>query len=176
MNARAFILLAGLGCALISGAAPSPNLENTPHRFKVTAMHGKPAPAWELSGWLNSPPLPLEQLKGKIVVLDFWATHCGACLAAVPAKNELATRLAKQGVILLGVCLRDGGDRMKQTVERHGIRYPVALDARGETQKRFHVDSYPDYYLIDRAGRLRWGDIDNRDLEKAVRILLDETD
>jgi thiol-disulfide isomerase/thioredoxin len=175
MKAVLPVLLAGL-FPFSTEAAPSPNLENTPHRFEVTAMHGRPAPALDLSSWLNSAPLALPGLKGKVVVLDFWATHCRACLATVPAKNELARRLADRGVVLIGVCLRDGGDLMRQIVERHGIRYPVALDARGLTARRFHVDSYPDYYLIDRAGRLRWGDIDNRDLEKAVRILLDETD
>ncbi|MBL6764992.1 MAG: TlpA family protein disulfide reductase [Verrucomicrobiae bacterium] len=175
MNRLILFSITGLALCLELAAAPSPNLENSPHRFEVTAMHGRPAPDWDVTDWHNTTPLPIESLKGKIIVLDFWATHCAACLAAVPAKNELAKKLAARGVVLLGICLRDGGDKLASTIERHGIRYPVALDANGLTAKRFHVDSYPDYYVIDRAGRLRWGDIDNRDLEKAVDILLAET-
>jgi len=171
---RLLLILPTLALLRALQAAPSPNLENTPHRFEVTAMHGRAAPALDLSGWINSAPLPLTELRGKIVVLDFWATHCRACLSSVPSKNELSQRLKDQGVVIIGVCLRDGGERMQQMVEKHGILYPVALDAKGWTARRFHVDSYPDYYVIDREGRLRWGDIDNRDLEKAVRILLDE--
>jgi hypothetical protein len=63
---------------------------------------------------------------------------------------------------------------MPAFVAKHGIDWPVAVDARGETVEALLVDSYPDYYLIDRAGRLRVADLANGDLDRAVQMLLDE--
>lgn len=63
---------------------------------------------------------------------------------------------------------------MKAFVEAQGIDYPVALDVEGATTGAFAVDSYPDYYLIDRAGKLRVADLSNGDLERAVQVLLAE--
>ena len=63
---------------------------------------------------------------------------------------------------------------MPAFVAKHGIDWPVAVDLRGETVDAFLVDGYPDYHLIDRAGRLRIADLANGDLDRAVQMLLDE--
>jgi len=63
---------------------------------------------------------------------------------------------------------------MKAFVEKQGIDYPVAIDVREQTVKTWHVDSFPDYYLIDRSGRLRVADLANADLDRAVKVLLAE--
>lgn len=157
-------------------AGPSPNLENSEHRFEVTEMHGQKAPSLALTEWQNTKPLTLNDLKGKVVVLDFWATHCAECLASVPKLNSLAAKYADQGVVFIGVCLADGGERMAAMVKRHKMSYPIALDKTGRTSKAFMADSYPDYYVIDRKGNLRWGDIENSHVEKAIGILLSETE
>jgi hypothetical protein len=68
----------------------------------------------------------------------------------------------------------NGGEKMKDFVEAQGISYPVALDVDSTTTGAFAVDSYPDYYLIDRSGNLRVADIANKDLERAVQVLLAE--
>ena len=168
------ILLTGLVAPVSAG--PSPNLENSRHRFEITEMHGRKAPALALTDWQNSKPLSLADLKGKIVVLDFWATHCSECLASVPKLNALAAKYEDRGVVFVGVCLADGGERMPAMVKRHKMAYPTAVDTNGLTAKAFMADSYPDYYVIDRAGNLRWGDIQNSHVEKAIGILLSETD
>lgn len=62
---------------------------------------------------------------------------------------------------------------MRPFVKEQGIPYPVAVD-KGTTTESFRVDSYPDYYLIDRAGKLRVADLANRDLDRAVKVLLAE--
>lgn len=173
---RLILLLGSVGLTGAVTAGPSPNLENSRHRFEVTEMHGRKAPALSLTDWQNSKPLSLAAMKGKIVVLDFWATHCAECLASVPKLNALASKYADQGVVFIGVCLADGGERMSATVKRHKMAYPTALDKNGRTAKSFLADSYPDYYVIDRAGNLRWGDIQNSHIEKAISILLSETD
>ena len=154
-------------------AADGPALEANKRRAEVDALHGKPAPELSVKDWLNSKPLKLADLKGKIVVLDFWATWCGPCLAAVPHTNELQRKYADRGVVFIGVCAVSGGEKMPDTVKKHKIEYPVVLDT-GDTIKAYRADSFPDYYIIDRAGQLRWGDFANRDVEKAIELLLAE--
>jgi cytochrome c biogenesis protein CcmG, thiol:disulfide interchange protein DsbE len=156
-------------------AAPSPNLENSNERFAINEMHGQPAPEWNLTEWFNSKSLRLSDLKGKIVILDFWATWCGPCIGAIPKTNKLQSKYADQGVVIIGICAARGSERMKQTAKDKGIKYPIAIDVDGNTNKRFRANSYPDYFVIDRAGNLRWGDIVNNDVEKAIKILLAET-
>ena len=78
----------------------------------------------------------------------------------------------KQGVVFIGVCARNGSEKMGAMVKQHGIKYPVAVDAG--TNEAYKANSYPDYYLIDRKGVLRWADVANSEVEKAVEILLKE--
>jgi len=87
--------------------------------------------------------------------------------------NELYEKYKDEGLVVIGVCDSKGAEKMAQTVEEWGIKYPVTADT-GDTKAAYHVDSFPDYYLIDRAGRLRIGDCKNGKVEQAVRMLLAE--
>lgn len=169
-------------------ALPASALEGNPARRAALAkFDGAPeAPSLEVTGWLNADDLPkdaapaalgaptLASLKGKIVVLDFWATWCGPCLASVPKMNAFAEKYRDKGVVLIGVCHMQGGEKMADTAKARGISYPLCLDAKGLTNAAYVVDSYPDYYLIDREGRVRGADIGNGSLESAVDRLLAE--
>jgi len=159
----------------LASESSGPALEENKNRDAITAMQGKPAPALATTKWLNSKPLTLADLKGKIVVLDFWATWCGPCLASVPHNNELQKKYADKGVVIIAVCAPRGGEKMEATVKARNIQYAVALDAgKGDTFAAYKADSYPDYYVIDRKGNLRWGDIRNSDLEEAIKSLIAE--
>ena len=153
-------------------SAVEPALENSKVREALNAMQGKPAPALQLNGWMNTKALDLGKLKGKIVVLDFWATWCGPCIASIPHTNEMMEKYADKGVIFIGVCAQRGAEKMKTTVKDRVIQYPVAVDQG--TNAAYKANSYPDYYIIDRKGILRWADIVNRDVEKAIKHLLAE--
>jgi hypothetical protein len=83
-------------------------------------------------------------------------------------------RYKDQGLVLIGVHTQNGGENMSAYVEEQGIDWPVAVDAEGKTVDLFAVDSFPDYYLIDRAGNLRVADLQNGDLDRAVQVLLSE--
>ncbi|SVC44954.1 uncharacterized protein METZ01_LOCUS297808 [marine metagenome] len=154
--------------------ADAPQLENSKVRELLNEMQGKPAPKLALKGWINAKPMSLEKLKGKIIVLDFWATWCGPCIASIPHTNEMMEQYANKGVVFIGVCAQRGAEKMGDTVKQRGIKYPVAEDAG--TIDAYKANSYPDYYIIDRDGVLRWADIANRDVEKAIKILLKEKD
>jgi hypothetical protein len=67
-----------------------------------------------------------------------------------------------------------GGEKMEAFVKEQGVSYPVCIDKDNGTKKAYAVDSYPDYYLIDRAGKLRFADLANGELERAVKLLVAE--
>jgi cytochrome c biogenesis protein CcmG/thiol:disulfide interchange protein DsbE len=144
-------------------------------RAHLAELHGaETPPALQVTGWINSEPLTLEKLKGKVVVLDFWATWCGPCLRSIPASNALAREYADEGLVFIGVCHPKGSERMAQTVKEREIAYPVAIDADGKTIEQYRVNGYPDYYIIDRQGRLRIADCANKSVREAVEYLLAE--
>jgi thiol-disulfide isomerase/thioredoxin len=147
-------------------------LEGERGRFKE--IEGKTPPALKLTNWINGKELKLEDMKGKVVMLDFWATWCGPCIASIPHTNEILEKYQDKGLVVLGVCHSEGAEKMADTAKAKGIKYPVVADVSGATNKAYNVDSYPDYYFIDRAGKLRICDCKNGSIEDAIKALLAE--
>ena len=92
----------------------------------------------------------------------------------MPHMKELHRRYKDQGLVLVGVHTKASGEQMADYVKKEKLKFPVAIDAQGKTVQAYHVDSFPDYYLIDRAGKLRVADLANGDLERVVKVLLKE--
>ncbi len=166
------IFLAG-GIGLLPAADFSDAFEGgTEARARLEKLQGSARPpALSLTDWQNSQALSLPSLKGKIVVLDFWATWCGPCLASIPHTNELAAKY-KDDVVFIGICHPKGSENMKSVVASQGIKYPVAIDAKGETIAAYAVNGYPDYYILDRNGTLVVADCANRQVEAVIEKLL----
>lgn len=143
-------------------------------RERLDELQDAMAPKLDVENWVHSDPMQLQDLQGKIVVLDFWATWCGPCLRAVPHNNELATKYTDKGVVLIGVCAKRGAEKMEATIEKYEIEYPVAVDADGVTVKAYMVNGFPDYHIIDRTGKLRIADCKNLSVEAAIEALLAE--
>lgn len=154
---------------------PAEWLEGTPERREALAkIMGKPAPALAVENWINSDAMNLKDLKGKVVMLDFWATWCGPCIASVPHTNELYAAYKSEGLEIIGVCHPRGMEKMAATVKEHDIRYPVVMDPDGKTIATYQVDSFPDYYFIDRNGNLRIADARNGSIDEIIKMLLAE--
>jgi cytochrome c biogenesis protein CcmG, thiol:disulfide interchange protein DsbE len=143
-------------------------------REELAKIEGQPAPELQVTNWLNGTEVKLADLKGKIVVLDFWATWCGPCIASIPHNNALAEKFKDRGVVVIGVCHPRGGEKMAETVKAKELKYLTAWDAKGDTIKAYNVDSFPDYYVIDRQGVLRVADCQNDKVEEVVEKLLQE--
>lgn len=92
----------------------------------------------------------------------------------MPHLKELYQKHKDQGLVLIGVHTTNGGEKMAAYVDEQTIDYPVAIDVDNQTTGAYAVDSYPDYYLIDRAGTLRVADLANKALDDAIAKLLAE--
>lgn len=143
-------------------------------RKRFDSMVGNAPPALAVGNWLNSEPLELKDLKGKVVLIDCWATWCPPCIASIPHNNKLMEKYGKDGLVIIGVCATRGSNEMEKTAESQGIKYPIAADIKDQTVGAYKVNGFPDYYLIDRAGNLRLADCKNGSVEDAVKALLTE--
>lgn len=126
------------------------------------------------SGWINGQPPPLEQLTGKVVLLDFWTPSRPACVRGLRGANALFEEHAGDGLVVIAVCHSKGGALMSKIVERLGVKFPVCLDTDLQTIEAYCVDTYPDYFLIDRTGALRIADCSDDSVRPAVEALLAE--
>ncbi len=165
-----------LGLTLLTGTAlAEPDLTafqegDAKLRERLKALDPANPPALEVTNWINAEPATLATLKGKIVVLDFWATWCGPCIVSIPHNNELAAKY-KDMVVIIGVCHPRGGETMAKVAQEKGIKYPVCLDTTGATGKAYAVNGFPDYYIFDATGKLVLPDCANGSVEKALEAL-----
>ncbi len=142
-----------------------------------------PAPEFAgISSWLNSEPLTLAGLKGRVVLIDFWTYSCINCLRTLPYIKAWDTRYRDRGLTIVGVHTpefafeRELGN-VRTNVRKLGLRYPVALDNGYETWNAWHNQYWPAKYLIDADGRVRFyhfGEGDYDKTEAAIRELLAE--
>ncbi|NNE92735.1 MAG: redoxin domain-containing protein [Verrucomicrobiales bacterium] len=141
-------------------------------RARLADLQGteKPPPLI-VDSWVNSEAMSLADLKGKIVVLDFWATWCGPCLRAVPHTNQLAEKYKDQ-VVFIGVCSTRGAEKMAETIAKSDIKYPVCKDVDNKTKNAYEVNGFPDYYIIDQNGKLVVADCQNAKVEEVIETLL----
>jgi cytochrome c biogenesis protein CcdA/thiol-disulfide isomerase/thioredoxin len=132
--------------------------------------------------WLNSPPLSREQLKGKVVLVDFWTYSCINCIRSIPYVRAWAERYKDKGLVVIGVHApefafeRDPAN-VRKAVADLGIRYPVALDNNLAIWRAFNNRYWPAHYLADAEGRIRYhhfGEGRTDETEAAIRSLLVE--
>lgn len=144
------------------------------NRASHAALEGKPMPALDLSEWINGEVKPAD-MKGKVVIVDFYATWCGPCMAAIPHNNELLKKYKDQGLVIVGVCASDRGQsKMAAVAKEKGIQYPTARDAKLKSEKAWQVNYYPTYTLVDRKGIVRVVGLQPHNVENVVKKLLAE--
>jgi peroxiredoxin len=140
---------------------------------------GKPAPEIEGLG-VDGKPLKLDDYRGKVVVLVFWGTWCGPCMAEIPHERSLAERLKQQPFALLGVDCMDQKETARRVMEREQMTWPSWYDGstpEGPIAERYHVHELPSTFVLDAQGiiRAKGPRLRGERLDQLVDALLKET-
>jgi thiol-disulfide isomerase/thioredoxin len=115
---------------------------------------GKMAPDFQLND-LDGHPVSLASLRGKIVVLDFWATWCGPCVASLPLVSSVAESLKDKGVVFYAANLKETADKVRQFQTEKTLVFPVLLDADGKVSDLYQAKAIPETVLIDKTGKIQ---------------------
>ena len=148
MNRRVLALGIGIGAPLITVLALG--FGRDPHAIE-SPLVGRPAPPFSLSTVETSESISLEELHGKPVVLNFWATWCVPCIA----EHEILTTAARAmeaDVQFLGIVYDDQAANIRSFLGRHGSAYPSLMDVRGKTAIAYGVYGVPETFFIDAYG------------------------
>jgi cytochrome c biogenesis protein CcdA/peroxiredoxin len=137
----------------------------------------------KITRWLNTAPLSIQRLRGKVVLVDFWTYSCINCIRTLPHLKAWDAAYRSKGLVIVGVHTPEFAfERVPGNVERavakFGIRYPVALDNAYATWNAYHNEYWPADYLIDRQSRIRhvhFGEGQYDETEQAIRRLLGES-
>jgi thiol-disulfide isomerase/thioredoxin len=130
--------------------------------------------------WINGGPLNLKALRGKVVVIDFWAFDCEPCIETMPHIVELHDKYAKEGLVVIGIHTpradyeKDVG-KLREAILRMGIKFPVAVDEKQKMFRDYLCDLWPSQFVIDRTGIVRYshGGVGRyADMEESVQELL----
>jgi peroxiredoxin len=116
---------------------------------------GQTAPAFEGAALRGDAPVRLEEYRGKVVFLDFWASWCGPCRQSLPALERLRAEFAARGFEVLAVNVDENPADGLDFVKRYAVTYPLAADPGGAVAQMYDVKAMPSSYLIDRKGVVR---------------------
>ncbi|QIF05129.1 TlpA disulfide reductase family protein [Roseimicrobium sp. ORNL1] len=189
------VLAAAVGACVLA-VTVSTTLSGMPPPAKGGSgdLIGTRAPEWRLDGWLNSKPLKLADLRGKVVLVRWWtAPECPHCAATAPVLNEFHKEYADKGLVIVGVYHHKSRTPLKDSdvaahAQRLGFQFPVAIDREWTTLKQWWLETGDRpwtsvSFLIDRQGVIRHiheggryekGSDDAKLMEEKIKALLGE--
>jgi cytochrome c biogenesis protein CcmG, thiol:disulfide interchange protein DsbE len=136
-----------------------------------------PAPALELPRLSGVGAETLEDYRGNVVVLNFWASWCEPCRTESPLLQRWHKRMEKRQGTVLGVDVQDVTDDAREFIGRYRLTYPMLRDGEGLTRETFAIVGFPETFVLDRRGRItavRRGPVDERFMRERVLPLLRE--
>jgi thiol-disulfide isomerase/thioredoxin len=170
----------GIATSAGLGAAFAGNSDN-PIRF--ADARGAAPNFVGINRWFNSAPLSMSELRGKVVLVDFWTYGCYNCVNTLPYVTKLYETYKGKGLVVVGVHTpefpfeRSAGN-VQAALQRHGITYPVAQDNDSATWNAWHNQYWPAQYIVDQHGNVVFshaGEGRYDEIEQTVRRLLNAT-
>lgn len=137
------IIIALLGAVALFAAQPSP--------WEIEGLIGKKAPDFALKD-INNKPFNLSSLRGKVVILNFWATWCPPCRAEMPSLNNLYREFRNKGLEVVAISTDRYSSIIKDYISKNPIDFTVLIDTDNKVSRQFKVFSIPTTFLIDRNG------------------------
>lgn len=176
----AALVLISVGAVLVAARTDPDRLAGRPtdpHNLPVGKAAG---PLDGASGWINTPPLAPGDLAGKVVVYDFWTYSCVNCVRTLPYLRAWHERYAPDGLVIVGVHSPEFDfehvrANVEAAVRRLGVTWPVAIDNEKTIWDTFHTAYWPEKYVADRDGKIRYhhiGEGGYRETEDILRSLL----
>jgi len=142
----------------------------------------KKAPEISSGLWINSEPLTLKSLQGRVVLIDFWTFACYNCRNTLPSLKKWDAQYRDKGLTIIGVHTPELDferdiDQLRREVAKLGIKYPVVTDQDYSTWKAYGVEAWPTLFVLDKKGRVRWtrvGEGAYDETEQVIKKLLAE--
>ncbi|MBR0869753.1 thioredoxin family protein [Bradyrhizobium tropiciagri] len=158
----ALVAALGVGGAVIPGICSEADApaRPVPMLTAMTAAQTETAPEFTgINKWFNSQPLKLADLRGKVVLVDFWTYGCVNCVNTLPHVTQLYAKYRDRGLVVVGVHTPEfpfehSASNVQAALKRHGILYPVAQDNDSQTWNAYRNQYWPAQYVIDQNGKI----------------------
>jgi peroxiredoxin/outer membrane lipoprotein-sorting protein len=137
--------------ARAASAAPAAAVQSSP-------IAGAEAPDFTLPD-AGGHPVHLRDLRGKVVVVDFWATWCGPCRAQMPLLQQMQSELAGKGLVVLGLDVGEDAGKVTEFATRQSYTFTLLLGAEPDVSARYYVEAYPTTFVVDRQGRIAFREL-----------------
>ena len=166
----------------LAAATDANDVSNLEADTLIAANKSAPAPEFAKGNWINSDPLTLDKLRGRVVLVEFWTFGCYNCRNTLPSVKEWDTRYRDRGLTIVGVHTPETQseyviDIVRREVSGLGIKYAVVTDNDYKTWKAYGVEAWPTIFVIDKQGRIRWlhvGEGSYEETESVIKTLLTE--
>jgi thiol-disulfide isomerase/thioredoxin len=179
MQTLRVLALVAVGWGLIAGPTAA-GAQEPPSIVGSSPLYGLSG----ATGWVNSKPLTAKDLKGKVVLVDFWTYSCINCLRSLPYIEAWSQKYKDDGLVVIGVHTPEFDfekqlPNVQKAVQKFGITYPIALDSNQAIWNAFHNEFWPAHYFIDAKGKVRFehfGEGNYDQSEHWIQQLLQERD
>ena len=151
MGSRLWRALALIACSSCAGATGGPAASGGDGHGLI----GAHAPGFSRPALSGGAPLSIESARGKVLIVDFWATYCEPCKKEFPELQALADKHAG-ALLIYGLSEDDASDGISAFVRKTGVRFPIAWDQGNAISRRYNLDKMPTGFVLDKKGIVRF--------------------